>query len=135
MSILLSREEFKEKVFARQTGVCCFCLEKAQDAHHIMERKLWDNGGYYLDNGAGVCAIHHWECEKTTLSPKTVRRACGISTVLLPSILDPTKEYDKWGNIILPSGKRFKGPLFFEENVQKILKKANLLYLFEEEPK
>ena len=54
---LLTREEFKKQVFARTNGKCCVpdCSCDAVDAHHIMDRKLWNDGGYYLSNGAALC--------------------------------------------------------------------------------
>lgn len=68
---LLTREEFKKQVFARTDGKCCVpgCNEKAVDAHHIMDRKLWNDGGYYLSNGAALCAKHHLEAERGTITP------------------------------------------------------------------
>lgn len=68
---LLTREEFKKQVFARTDGKCCVpgCTEKAVDAHHIMDRKLWNDGGYYLSNGASLCAKHHLEAERGTITP------------------------------------------------------------------
>lgn len=46
----LSREEFRREVFARDTGLCVICKAQAVDAHHIVERRLWDDGsfGYYV---------------------------------------------------------------------------------------
>jgi hypothetical protein len=42
---LLTREEFKRQVFARD-GHCAFCQLPPVDAHHILERRLWPDGGY-----------------------------------------------------------------------------------------
>lgn len=109
---LLSRDKFREQVFERDGHRCVFCSEDAADAHHIMERRLWPDGGYYLANGASVCPTCHIKCESTLLSPDDVREAAGIQTVVLPPELNPAASYDKWGNTILPSGKRLKGPLY-----------------------
>jgi hypothetical protein len=38
--------------------------------------------------------------------------------------------YDKWGNQIPPDGHRYPGPLFWEENVQKVINEADLFELF-----
>lgn len=103
---LLSRPEFKRAVFARDGEKCVFCGEPAVDAHHILDRKLWKDGGYYLDNGASVCSDCHWKCEKNLLSTRHVREACGITQVLLPPGLDPAFEYDKWGKCILCHGEQ-----------------------------
>lgn len=126
--MVLSRNEFREGVFARDNHKCVICGEPAADAHHILERRLFDDGGYYLDNGASLCPQHHIEAEKTTLSAQAIREAIGISRVVLPSHLYEDQVYDKWGNPILPNGQRLKGELFFDESVQKIL--AEVLSVF-----
>jgi hypothetical protein len=130
MPQLLSRQAFKEAVFKRQQNTCAFCDLPCVDAHHLIERKLWADGGYYLDNGVGVCEAHHWLLETTALSPRQAREACGINTVLLPPEFDPRLEYDKWGNIIISETKRLPGRLFHEASVQKVMK--DVLHLFEE---
>ena len=69
---LLTREEFKRQVFAVTNGKCCVpgCNCNAVDAHHIMDRKLWSDGGYYLHNGAALCAEHHLQAERGEITPK-----------------------------------------------------------------
>lgn len=128
MSILLSRNEFREAVFARDGGKCVTCKQPGQDAHHIMERRLFPDGGYYLDNGATLCGQHHIEAEQTTLSCDAIRIAAGIKTVVLPPHLYKDQQYDKWGNPILPNQERLIGELFHDESVQKIL--APVLWRF-----
>ena len=128
---LLSREQFKELVFKRDKYKCIFCDKPAVDAHHIMDRKLWTDGGYYLFNGASVCEEHHWAVERTDISVQEVWAKCGITEPCLPPHLDPTLNYDKWGNIMLDNGMRKPGEMFHLENVQKILK--DKLYLFDME--
>ena len=128
MEKLLSREQFKGLVFKRDKNTCVFCTQKAHSAHHILDRKLWKDGGYYLSNGASVCEEHHWHCETTYISVSEVRKACGIKEFILPEGFSKDNEYDKWGNPILPNNQRDIGPMFWEENVQKIL--ANKLHLF-----
>lgn len=125
---LLSREKFRELVFHRDNGLCVICKSPAQDAHHILERRLWSDGGYYLDNGASVCGKCHLKCESTDYSVEFVRECCGITNPILPEHLYSDNIYDKWGNIILPNGTRLKGELFFDESVQKIIN--SYLYLF-----
>ncbi len=128
MADLLTRDQFRNAVFARDKGACVFCGLPAKDAHHIIERRLWPDGGYYLDNGASVCEQHHLECEQTLLSVETVRDACKITRVLVPPHLYADQPYDKWGNPILPNGQRCKGELFNDPSVQKVL--ADFLRLF-----
>ena len=129
--MLLTRDEFRNAVFKRDNNKCVICGDNAKDAHHILERRLFDgNGGYYLDNGASLCEKHHIEAEQTTLSCEDIRIAAKIENIILPDHFYNDNEYDKWGNIILPNGNRIKGELFYDESVQKILKQGNVLDLF-----
>lgn len=126
---LLSREDFRNKVFQRDNYKCVICGNVAKDAHHIIERRLFDDGGYYLDNGASLCEEHHLEAEKTILTCEKIREAAKIKKIILPEHLYQDSEYlyDKWGNTILPNGKRLKGELFFDSSVQKILGMGGVL--------
>lgn len=128
--ILLSREDFRQRVFTRDNHSCVFCGRTAVDAHHIMERRLWPDGGYYLDNGASLCETHHIQCETTAISLEEVRRACGITRIIIPPHLYADQKYDKWGNPILPNGQRMRGELFDDASVQKILTQGAALPLF-----
>ena len=93
---LLTREEFKEQVFDRTCGLCCVpgCEEDAVDAHHIMDRKLWTDGGYYLSNGAALCSKHHIDAEQGRITPAQCLEYMGIDpiNVRIPDALK--KEYD-----------------------------------------
>lgn len=119
---LLARDQFRDAVFKRDANLCVICHAAASDAHHIMERRLFDDGGYYLDNGASLCANCHVLAEQTTLSCAAIRAAAGLEQIALPPHLYPDNVYDKWGNIIMPNGSRIKGELFGDESVQKILR-------------
>ena len=130
-SILLSRDEFRNSVFERDNHKCVICGKPAVDAHHIIERRLFTDGGYYIDNGASLCAEHHIEAEKTKLDCDKIREACGITNIVLPDHLYPECEYDKWGNEILKSGVRVKGELFNDDSVQTIL--SDVMYMFLED--
>jgi len=127
---LMTRDEFREAVIQRSDGKCVICGEVAKDAHHIIERRLWPDGGYYLDNGAALCEKHHIEAEQTVLSCDELRQACGIMSIHLPPTLYKSESYDKWGNVILPNGTRVQGELFYDESVQVILKSGNVLGQF-----
>lgn len=127
---LLSRDEFREGVFARDGHRCVICGEPAVDAHHIIERRLFDDGGYYLENGASVCEQHHIACEMTIISVEDIRAACGITRIVVPLHLYADQPYDKWGNPVLDNGQRVRGELFFDESVQKILAQGGVLDLF-----
>lgn len=128
---LLTRDEFREGVFKRDKNKCVICQNPALDAHHIIERRLFKDGGYYLDNGASLCEKHHIEAETTVLECNTIRYKCGIENIIIPEHFYSDIEYDKWGNILLPNGNRLKGELFYDESVQKILKQGNVLGLFQ----
>jgi hypothetical protein len=125
---LLTRDEFREGVFARDEHKCVVCGKPGQDAHHIIERRLFPDGGYYLDNGATLCATCHFAAESTTLSTDAIRTFAGIAAVILPPHLYSDQIYDKWGNPVLPNGLRLHGELFYDGSVQKALEPA--LHLF-----
>lgn len=125
---LLTRDEFRNAVFERDNHKCVVCGDPAKDAHHILERRLWKDGGYYLGNGASVCEKHHLEAEATLLDCHELRRLCGIQKILLPEHLYSDEDYDKWGNPVLENGQRLRGELFDDESVQKVIRPA--LHLF-----
>jgi hypothetical protein len=127
---LLSRDAFRSAVFERDGHLCVFCAQPAADAHHILERRLWPDGGYYRDNGASVCPSHHMDCEKTVITVEKVREACKIKSILVPPHLYPDQSYDKWGNPVLANGQRLRGELFTDASVQKILAAGGVLDLF-----
>lgn len=127
---LLSRDAFREGVFARDNHICVFCDKPARDAHHILERRLWSDGGYYLENGVSVCEEHHIQCEQTVLSVEEAREAAGIRRKVVPEHFYDDHIYDKWGNPVLEDGRRGKGELFFDSSVQKILKEGGVISLF-----
>lgn len=137
MPNLLTRDQFREGVFARDGHKCVFCGKTAEqtpegklDAHHIIERRLWSDGGYYLDNGATVCEEHHLECERTIRSVEEVRAQCGISKIIVPDQFYPEQPIDKWGNYVLEDGRRTRGELYYDESVQKVLRAGGVLDLF-----
>ena len=133
---LLSRRDFREQVFSRGNGSCEICatydlVSPAVDAHHIIERRLWPDGGYYLDNGASVCGSCHLLCEQTQISVVGVRSACGITNIVLPPGFYPDKRIDKWGNSLLDDGRRLRDGLFYDESVQKVLRQGGVYDLYE----
>lgn len=118
---LMTRDEFRSSVFERDNHLCVFCKNPAQDAHHVMERRLWPDGGYYLENGVSVCGSCHLLCESTDISVEDCRVAAGINKPNIPPHLYDDLIYDKWGNIVLDSIRRTKGELYEDESVRKIL--------------
>lgn len=105
---LLTREQFRMYVLALDNGSCCVpdCPYPAEDAHHIIERRLWSDGGYYFANGAPLCdrngTGHHMDAEMNRILPQQLRNWCGHTEILLPPQLDETFVYNKWGKVIQP---------------------------------
>lgn len=119
--ILYSRDKFRELVFKRDNGKCVVCGEAAKDAHHIIERRLWKDGGYYLENGASLCGSCHLKAESTEIGCDFLREKCGIEKIILPEHLYPDQSYDKWGNIVYEDGSISPGELFYDSSVEKIM--------------
>lgn len=137
---ILARDDFRAAVLARDGHRCVVCgaTESAVrlDAHHILDRKLWDDGGYYLANGVSLCAPAeggcHLKAEMTLIGCDELRARAGIKVRLIPEHLDQDEgeDYDHWGNQVMPSGARIKGELFEDEGCQRMLQRAGLLGLF-----
>lgn len=139
---LLSRDEFRERVLQRDGRRCVICgareIDGARlDAHHLLERRLFSDGGYYELNGATVCDDPgdgslgcHLKAERTLISPEELREAAGIKTALLPSGFDDEARWTKWGDMVHPDGTRAPGPLFAEASVQKVLRDGGVLELY-----
>lgn len=76
MSGLLSRSEFRNICLERDNHTCCipWCDSDADEVHHVLERSLWDDGGYYERNGASVCNMHHRYAESNDIPPQAFWR-------------------------------------------------------------
>jgi len=121
--MLLSRNEFRSSVFERDNNECVVCGAPGSDAHHILDRKLFDNGGYFLDNGVTLCTEHHLQAERTELSCEELRQLARIKTVVMPEHFYSKQSYDKWGNMYLANGQRVRGEMFDTPGVQTMLAK------------
>jgi len=77
--VLLTRDDFREEVFARDKHTCVHCGQPGVDAHHILERRLFPDGGYYLSNGVTLCGGCHLDAESTGLDCDTLRLDAGIT--------------------------------------------------------
>ena len=128
MNTLLDRKDFSYEVIERDHFKCVVC-GATQDlvAHHVIDRSLFDDGGYYIDNGVAICPEHHLQAERTRISCKELRKRAGITNIVLPEHLDTEEEWDHWGNIVMPTGARLRGELFFQDNVQKALSDGGVL--------
>lgn len=135
-SKLLTRDAFREGVISRDKHRCVICGKPETEdfklnAHHIIDRALFPDGGYYLDNGAALCEeVCHLAAERTLISVEEVRKAAGIVNPVFPPGFTKDDVVDKWCNIILPNKTRVRGPMFYDEPVQKVLKEAGLLESF-----
>ncbi len=127
---LLNKEEFTKRVLSRDNRKCVICTYSPAEPFHILEERLWPDNDYYLENGASLCNKHKQEAEMTLLSCDEIRKAAGIKITALPPWFDPEHRYDRWGNVILPNKMRVKGELFYDDYVQNLLKKAEVLDQF-----
>ena len=99
---LLTRTEFKDRVFQRDNHKCVACNHPCVDAHHILDRKLFPDGGYYLDNGVSLCSDCHLKAEYSEFSCELLRELAKIDVTILPPDYDSSCTYDKWGNVLSP---------------------------------
>jgi len=125
---LLTRTAFREGTLARDHHTCVWCGTKEGpfDAHHIFERRLWPDEGYYLENGATLCSPCHRLAESTEVSTEELHAKIGAVRYPVPPSFVLGEPYDKWGNPILANGTRTKGPLF--QGHEKVL--GPVLHLF-----
>jgi len=81
-----NRKQFREQVFSRDNNTCLvpWCEKDAFDAHHIIERELWDDGGYIKDNGASVCSKHHKAAEENYIPPQSFWMWANIEKPVTP---------------------------------------------------
>jgi len=104
-NVLLTRDEFRESTFKRDSNKCVVCGCIAIDVHHIIDRKQFTDGGYYLNNGVSLCEKHHIEAENGILSCETLRIKASITNIILPDGFDEDLSYDKWGEVIMENNK------------------------------
>ena len=92
----MNRADFRQTVFERDDGQCLvpWCLRNAEDAHHIIERAEWDDGGYFPNNGASVCHKHHKAAEKNWIPPQAFWKWDNLDPVT-PDEMD--HDVNKWG--------------------------------------
>lgn len=135
MNKLLTRKEFRDQCLERDKHQCVVCHSNEHlSVHHLLEKDLFsspeEKEGYFKNNGVTVCEDCHYKAEQTLISCEALREFAGIKEVVLPEHLDPKERYTKWGDIINPDGSRSPGEMFDQPQVQKVLKEANLLSLY-----
>lgn len=114
----MSRKEFRETCVSRDGGECIVpacnkevtaSAEGPGDAHHIIERKLWEDGGYIPENGASVCNEHHRFAEDNIIPPQAFWRWLELEEIPVPnpsgatiwSLInksDDVTSINKWGD-------------------------------------
>jgi hypothetical protein len=105
------RVNFRNEVFKRDKSTCVVpgCDKAAVDAHHIIERALWKDpselGGYFKENGASLCTMHHIDAEQGFLTPTALRMYTGVHKEYLPKSFVPGLDYDKWGRELKSSSR------------------------------
>lgn len=99
------RSWFREACVRRDDATCVvpWCGEAVDtdpsgdgEIHHIIERKLWDDGGYIPENGACVCNTHHRYAETNYIPPQAFWCWLGVSSPTLPDSVD-SHHINKWG--------------------------------------
>lgn len=92
------RKQFRDTVYSETSHTCIvpWCEADADDAHHVIERALWEDGGYIPANGAAVCNHHHQAAEANAIPPQAFWLWKGISEPRLPTTVDSVA-VDKWG--------------------------------------
>jgi len=102
----MSRQDFREQVCKRDGGECIVpsCSSNVTpepnepgEQHHIIERELWEDGGYILKNGASVCSRHHQYAETNDIPPQAFWWWIGIKSPSTPNRVD-TWQVNKWGD-------------------------------------
>jgi len=102
----MSRNRFRERCVSRDGGECIVptCEQEVTpspdgpgEVHHIMERKLWEDGGYFPANGASVCNPHHRMAEDNIIPPQAFWRWADVENPVVPVENAGYIDVDKWG--------------------------------------
>lgn len=125
----LNETSFRDAVLSRDGGRCVICGDSAWRVEDIMDRRLWDDGDLHPDNGVTLCDAHATECRATRIDLETLRNAAAVSPCIPPQLY-AMQRYDRWGNPVLKDGRRARGELFFDPDVQRTLQDAGLLDIF-----
>jgi RNA ligase len=127
---IVSEGAFYREVMQRDGSRCVICGSIPEGVIHLMDLRLWDGDGEYVDNGVTLCAQHHLAAIITDIPLDDLRRAANIAELWLPPHLYASTEYDRWGNPLMPDGSRARGELFQEPDVQAHLKRGGRLESF-----
>lgn len=129
--------DFIKAVQKRDRGQCVICGDITHEVSFVVDPLVFEDGedtssrlSQVMSNGVLLCEGHAYEAKTTLLSVQDIRKAAGMSDWSLPDTFEHDQEYDRYGNAILPSGQRMKGPWFFHEEVQKALDEGSVLSIF-----
>lgn len=113
-----NRKKFRQEVFGRDNNNCIvpWCSNESDDAHHILERELWEDGGYIKDNGASVCNHHHKYAETNNIPPQAFYMWAGIENPPTPKCVD-TINVNKWGEEFdMPAWKNLRERIKYQSS-------------------
>jgi 5-methylcytosine-specific restriction endonuclease McrA len=79
------RNAFRDALFERDGYTCRMCGEGGVDPHHIINRSLFPNGGYVIENGILLCSKCH-------------KRAEAWSECINDDLYSPAKLYEMIGS-------------------------------------
>jgi 5-methylcytosine-specific restriction endonuclease McrA len=97
MKVLLTREEARQKTLDRDHNKCIICNEINElTIHHIIDRSLFKDQGYYIDNLITLCPVCHIKSENGTYTCNELREKANIDNIVLPDGYDNSVEIDKW---------------------------------------
>jgi len=108
MATLLTRDEFRNICLERDKHECRVCGEVHDlSVHHILERKLWEDGGYYEHNGVTLCPKCHLLAEGCFIMPHELWSLLGyeVDDDVYPEGFELNIDYDKWGQEVVYFGK------------------------------
>lgn len=111
----MTRQEFKESVFKVTKGKCCVpgCGCDAVDAHHILNRHLWNDYGYRLSNGAALCEKHHLDAEFGKITPRQCMEYMGIKKedIKMPEAFNGIMTYEEYIDFLMNDEINVNGEL------------------------
>ncbi|QNE07143.1 RNA ligase family protein [Croceicoccus marinus] len=109
---------------------CVICGAGDGEGVPIFASRLWD-GAEDPSNRVRLCRRHADDARATVLSVEELMERAGLAQRPLPPQLHAVERYDRWGNPLLKEGRRARGELFFEPEVQDWLGRCGALDRFE----
>lgn len=91
------RKKFAEEVTRRDKGKCVICGDSGVDVHHIIDRHLFSDGGYNIDNGVLLCSTCHLSAESGEFDCQDLRNCAGITNIVIPDLIPYIGNMDRFG--------------------------------------